>query len=136
MAFWVFSLCVLDLTVKNNDLGRVCVCHMLPIPVCTRGTFQSFSELSSKPTSWCSVWCIPWASLAPLLSQPGMCGELHLVLSFFFFFFFGCIFGIWKFPRGQGSGSEPQLQPIPQLQQCWIFSPLCTHTIEETMPDP
>ena len=41
---------------------------------------------------------------------------------FFFFFFFDhpAVYGI---PR-PGMRSEPQLQPTPKLQQCWIFNPL------------
>ena len=37
---------------------------------------------------------------------------------FHFFSFFIHICGIWM-------KSEPWLQPMPQLQQCWILNPLC-----------
>ena len=46
----------------------------------------------------------------------------------FFFFFFGhpMAYGV----PGPGIRSKPQLQPKPQLWQCWILNPLCWAGVE------
>lgn len=44
---------------------------------CTGGTFKVY--LVTKPLFW-GFYCLPRSLEVALLSQPGMCGELHLVL--------------------------------------------------------
>lgn len=44
------------------------------------GAHSEFQVVVKQVTFWGSVWCLPWASFAPLLSQPGTWWETHLVL--------------------------------------------------------
>ena len=57
----------------------------------------------------------------------GSCFAIGL-LGFYLLFFIFCFFGFFKQPHLQhmevlrpGAESEPQLQPTPQLWQCWIL---------------
>ena len=63
---------------------------------------------------------------------------------FFFFFFFSFLATPWHIEvPGRGTESQLELQPMPQLWQCWILNPLCrtqdqTHILAttETLPIP
>ena len=63
-----------------------------------------------------------------MLYQGSFSGKVR-ALPIFFFFHFGHprAYGV---PR-PGIWSKLQVQPMPQLQQCWILNPLC-HTRDQT----
>ena len=59
-----------------------------------------------------------------LLVSPYVHQHLAFLISFLPFFLFKQHSQHMEFPRLRVK-SEPQLWPVPQLQQCWILNPLC-----------
>lgn len=86
----LYSLGVSPVNVRINGHTMIwaefVVKHLEPIMIfaiclsvcgCTGGTFKVY--LVTKPLFW-GFYCLPRSLEVALLSQPGMCGELHLVL--------------------------------------------------------
>ena len=105
---------VLPLFVYDEQCMSLYVPSFDCIPV-----FSSFGWMPSHGflTPTMAILCLTFWGISRLFSTVWQCC-----------FFFGGGGGshLWHIEvPGPGIESEPQLQPKPQLQQCWILNPLC-----------